>query len=185
MDDLPDRIDPSNEIGITKPKAQEITLPVFPPHGPVHDETEFWYDLKEKALLYEVNIIEGYLRVEADHDRARDRGHIRGDDRVFHHHYQPHGIYLLNRVIGESRRKASLSNIELLVRLWLQIEQNEQPRTSPHDEHPVLPVNKTLALFLAGKQAEMYMEESFTQALSLLQAYLTAKAIPQWPSPTS
>ena len=160
-------------------------MPVFPPHGPVHEETEFWYDLKEKALLYEVNIIEGYLRVEADHERARDRGHIRGDHRAFHYHFQPHGIYLLNRVIGESRRKASLSNIELLVRLWLQIEKDEQPRIPPHHEHPVLPVNKALALFLAEKQAEMYQEESFTQGLTILQAHLTARAMPTCPSPTS
>ena len=39
MDDLPDRIDPSTEIGTTKPKAQEISLPVLPPHGPVHEGT--------------------------------------------------------------------------------------------------------------------------------------------------
>ena len=153
-------------------------MPVFPPHGPIYEEAEFWYDLKEKALLYEVNIVDRH-GVEPDHGRTEDRGHIRGQDRHYHWHHQPHGIYLLNNVIGESRREGSLSNIEILIRLWLQIETNEQPSPPRYIEHPLLPVPKALALFLDEKQAEMYKEESFTQALTLLQAYLTAKTIPQ------
>ena len=160
-------------------------MPVFAPHGPVHEETEFWYDTKEKALLYEVNIVERYEKVEADHQRTRERGHIWDRDRIYHRHYQPHGIYLAEKVIGESRRKTSLSNIELIIRLWLQIEKNEQPQISPYDERPILPVTKALALYLVEKQAEMYKDESITQALLLLQTYLTAKAIPSCPSPTT
>ena len=49
-------------------------MPVFAPHGPVHEETEFWYDIKEKALLYEVNFVERHERVEADHQRTRGQG---------------------------------------------------------------------------------------------------------------
>ena len=152
---------------------------VFPPHGPLHEETEFWYGIKEKALLYEVNTVENNLIVQADHQRTRERGHIWDGYRTFHRHYEPHGIDLLGKVIGESRQKASISNIELLIRLWLQIEKNEQPCFSPYEERPLLPVPKALAMFLAEKQAEMYKEASFTQALSLLQTYLTAKAIPR------
>ena len=152
-------------------------MPVFPPHGPVHEETGFWYDTKEKALLYEVNIVDRYEKVEPDHQRTRERGHQWDPYRAYHRHHQPHGIYLLDKVIGESHRKASLSNIELLIRLWLQIEKNEQPWFSPHEERPLLPVPKALAMFLAEKQAEMYKDECFTQGLNLLQAYLTTKAI--------
>ena len=153
-------------------------MPVFPPHGPVHEQTEFWYDTKEKALLYEVNTVENNLKVETDHQRTRDRGHLRDQYRIYHRHYQPHGIYLLDKVIGESRRKTSLSNIELLVRLWLQIEKNEQPLISPYDDRPILPVTKPLALYLAEKQVELYKDESITQGLILLQTYLTAKVAP-------
>ena len=34
---------------------QEIEMSISPPHGPIHEEIEFWYDPNEKALLYEVN----------------------------------------------------------------------------------------------------------------------------------
>ena len=85
-------------------------MPVFTPHGPVHEETEFWYDTKEKALLYEVNTVDSYLKVEADHQRTRDRGHLWDQYRTYHRHYQPHGIYLAEKVIGESRRKTSAEN---------------------------------------------------------------------------
>ena len=150
-------------------------MPVFPPHGPVHEETEFWYDTKEKALLYEVNTVKNNHKIEADHQRTRDRGHLWDHHRNYHRHYQPHGIFLLDKVIGESRRKTSLSNIELLVRLWLQIEKNDQPLISPYDDRPILPVTKPLALYLAEKQAELYKDESITQGLILLQTYLTAQ----------
>ena len=160
-------------------------MPVSPPHGPMHEETEFWYDVKEAALLYEVNIVERYEKVVPDHSRTRDRGHIWSRDRSYHYHNQPHGIYLADKVIGESRKKASLSNVELLIRLWLQVEKDEQPLIPPYDERPLLPVPKALALFLEGKQAEMFKQENFAQALFLLQAHLTAKTIPQCPPPTS
>ena len=161
-------------------------MPVSPPHGSIYEENEFWYDLAEKALLYEVNIAEGSGTAQADHIRTKERGYLYRREDIYHRHYgQPHGIYLLDKVIGESRRKASLSNIELLIRLWLQVEKDEQPQISPYDERPILPVPKALALFLEGKQAEMFKQENFVQALCLLQAYLTAKTIPQCPSPTS
>ncbi len=35
---------------------QEIEMSISPPHGPIHEEIEFWYDPNEKALLYEVNL---------------------------------------------------------------------------------------------------------------------------------
>ena len=160
-------------------------MPVFPPHGPIHDETEFWYDTKEDALLYEVNIVGGYDRVHADHDRAQERGYIWEQERFHHYHYQPHGICLLSKVMSESRRQATRSNIELLIRLWLQVESNEQPRASRRSMPPLLPVAKPLAIFLDAKQAEMYKDESLTQGLALLQSYITAKATPPCHSPTS
>ena len=159
-------------------------MPVGTPHGPVHEENGFWYDTQEKALLYEVNIEPRQGYAEADHTRSYERGHLSGRDRSFHWHHQPHGISFANAVIAESRRKANLANIELAIRLWCQIEKNEQPTTSSFREPRLLPVPKALALFLAEKQAEMYKEESLTQALTLLQTYLTAKAISQCPSPT-
>ena len=163
-------------------------MSVSPPHGPIYEENEFWFDLKEKALLYEVDVAEGGGRVQADHSRARERGYFDPREEFYrpHRHYgQPHGIYLLDKVIGDSRKKASSSNVELLIRLWLQVEKDEQPQFAPYAEHQLLPVPKALALFLDEKQTEMYKVESFTQALALLQAYLTAKAIPQCPSSTS
>ena len=48
-------------------------MPVFTPHSPVHEETEFWYDTKENALLYEVSITTGRGDAEADHHRAREK----------------------------------------------------------------------------------------------------------------
>ena len=91
-------------------------MPVSPPHGTIYEENEFWYDLVEKALLYEVIIVEGYRGVEADHSRARDRGYLDPREEFYrpHRHYgQPHGICLLDKVIDGSRRKASSSNVEL------------------------------------------------------------------------
>ena len=154
-------------------------MTVLPPHGPVHEEADFWYDLKEKALLYEINIVDRYEKVEADHQRTRERGHLRNPQGLYHRHYQPHGIHLFDKVIGESRQKASLSNIELLIRLWLQVEKDEQPQFSLYDERPLLPVPKVLALFMDAKQAQMYKDESLALGLSLLQTYMSAKAITQ------
>ena len=48
----------------------------FHPHNPVHEETEFWYDTKENALLYEVSITTGRGDAEADHHRARESGRL-------------------------------------------------------------------------------------------------------------
>ena len=67
-------------------------MPVSTPHNPVHEETEFWYDTKENALLYEVSITTGRGDAEADHHRARESGRLIHRERIHHDHYEPHGI---------------------------------------------------------------------------------------------
>ena len=149
-------------------------MPVFTPHGPVHEETEFWYDTREKALLYEVKIVPNYGGAEADHSRTRERGHFRDRPNTYHRHYESHGIVFADTVIGESRIGANVANTELVVRLWCQMECGQQPVKTGFQE-PLIPVPKSLALFLAAKQAEMYKDESLDQTLILLQTYIFSK----------
>ena len=149
-------------------------MPVAIPHGPAHEEEEFWYDTQEKALLYEVNIVPGLEQAEPNHSRTRERGHSIGVQ-PFHHHYQPHGICFADQTINESQRKTIVDNTELLIRLWCQLQDREQP-IKPRFREPLIPVPKPLALFLAGKRFEMYKSESFTQALILLQCQVSSKA---------
>ena len=149
-------------------------MPVFTPHGPVHEETEFWYDTKEKALLYEVKIVPNYGGAEADHSRTRERGHFRDRPNTYHWHYEPHGILFADTVIGKSRMSANIANTELAVRLWCQMESGQQPVKTGFLE-PLIPVPKSLALFLVAKQAEMYKDESLDQTLILLQTYIFSK----------
>ena len=158
-------------------------MTVSPPHGPIYEETEFWYDTQEKAILYEVNIEPRQGQAEADHARTGERGHLSSHDRSFHWHHQPHGIYLVDKGTDEYLGGTNLANTELVIRLWCEVERNEQPTNSPFRRPPLLPVPKALALFIVEKRAEMYMNESITQALVLLQTYLTAKIIPPVPSP--
>ena len=72
-------------------------MQVFAPHGPVYEETEFWYDTKKNALLYEVYIPTGRGEAEADHRRVRERGRLTDREWVHHDHYEPHGIALKTR----------------------------------------------------------------------------------------
>ena len=159
-------------------------MAIHPPHFPIHEATEFWYDTKAKALLFEVLIDAQLSLASADHRIFRGTIYDGLPFGLHHNHRDPHGISLKDSTVGEYRTKVSVRNTELIIRLWCQIENNEQPKTLPYGDPPLLPVPKTLALFLAEKQAEMYKEESFTQALVLLQTYLTGKAISQCPSPT-
>ena len=150
-------------------------MPVCAPHGPVHEETEFWYDTTEKALLYEVKINPTSGQAEADHTRPSERGHVRNNPPDhFHDHYQPHGINFEDATVGELKRQTNVSNTELVVRLWCQIETNEQPVKARFRE-PLIPVPKSLALFLAGKRSEMYKPDSLTQALILLQSHVSSQ----------
>lgn len=159
-------------------------MAIHPPHSPIHEATEFWYDTKTKALLYEVLIDPQLGRASADHRRFRGTTYAGLPFALQHNHSDPHGINLKDSTVGEHRTKVSVRKTELIIRLWCQIENDEQPKTLPYGDPPLLPVPKTLALFLAEKQADMYKEESFTQSLALLQTYLTAKAISRCPSPT-
>ena len=156
-------------------------MPVCAPHGPVHEEDEFWYDPKGKALLYEVNILQRHGQVEADHTRTRERGHLRSDFGFYHYHSQPHGICFADLIVNETQRRANVENIDLVVRLWRQIETNEQPTKTGFYE-PLIPVPKTLALFLAARRTQMYRDESLTQAFALLNVYIAAKGNSQLPS---
>ena len=159
-------------------------MAIHPPHFSIYDASEFWYDTKEKALLYEVSIDTKSRPASPDHKKLEGTTYNGIPFRFQHDHNDPHGINLKDPTVGEHRTKVSVQKTELIIRLWCQIEINEQPNASIYRDQRLLPVPKALALFLAEKQAEMYKEESFTQALILLQTYLTGKAISQCPSPT-
>ena len=165
-------------------------MAIHPPHFSIHDATEFWYDAKGMALLFEVLLDPRLGLALADHKKFEGTNY-NGFPFSFHHdHRDPHGVSLKGSTVGEYstkvcvKNKVSVKNTELIIRLWCQIENNEQPPNSPYRDQPLLPVPKALALFLTEKQAEMYKEESFTQALILLQTYVTAKGIYECPLPT-
>ena len=149
-------------------------MPVFAPHGPVYEETEFWYDTKENALLYEVCITTGLGEAEADHRRVREGGRLTDREWVHHDHYEPHGIAFEDPELDEPQRVANIDNTELVIRLWCQIESGEQPMRTRFRE-PLIPIPKALALFLAAKRREMHREESVTQALLLLHSHVASK----------
>ena len=147
-------------------------MSISPPHGPIHEEIEFWWDPNEKALLYEINLQRETGEAISDHKRSTEKGHpvddLWGEHRPVH--YQPHGISFKDGDHGE----ANIANAELVVRLWYQIENNEQPAKTGLRE-PLIPVPKALALFLAARRTEMHREESLTQAIALLHAYVTGR----------
>ena len=158
-------------------------MAVLTPHGPVHEDTEFWYDPEEKALLYEVDITAGRGAAEGDHYRARERGRLTDKEWFNHEHYEPHGFTFEDKELEEPQRAANIDNTELVIRLWCQIEAGEQPARTRRRE-PLLPVPKPLALFLSAKRAEMYKPESLTQALLLLQSHILSKDKQKCPSLT-
>ena len=157
-------------------------MSISPPHGPIHEEIEFWYDPNEKALLYEVNLHRETGEAIPDHKKFTERGH-RVDDLWPEHrpvHYQPHGISFKDATARGDHEEANIANTELVVRLWYQIENNEQPAKTGLRE-PIIPVPKALALLLAAKRTEMHREESLTQAIALLHTYITARGNAQLP----
>lgn len=158
-------------------------MPVCQPHGPIHEETEFWYDTREKALLYEVRITSSRGDAEADHHRSRERGRLTNDEWHHHDHYEPHGIPFGDQDLVESQRAANIENTELVIRLWCQIETGEQP-TRTRRREPLLPVPKPLALFLSARRLEMHKPDSLTQALLLLQSHILSKDSQNCPSQT-
>ena len=151
-------------------------MSISPPHGHIHEEIEFWYDPKEKALLYEVNLHRGTGEAIPDHKRSTEKGHPVNALWHEHHpvHYQPHGISFKDVTARGDHEQDNIANTELVVRLWYQIENNEQPVKTGLRE-PLIPVSKALALFLAAKRTEMHREDSLTQAIALLHTYITAK----------
>lgn len=151
-------------------------MPLCPPHGPVHEPTEFWYDTEEAALLYEVTLSQNRREAFADHTLAREKGRIPSRFHSDHDHYQPHGITFRDDSIPATLRTANEANTELIIRLWCQAESNEQPSNSGFTRLlPLLPVPKALAIFLEAKRTVMHKGESVTQALILLQAHLTGR----------
>ena len=151
-------------------------MSISAPHGPTYEEIEFWYDPNEKALLYEVNLQRETGEAIPDHKRSAERGHP-VDDLWREHspvHYQPHGISFEDAAARGDHGEANIANTELAVRLWYQIENNEQPAKTRLRE-PLIPVPKALALFLAAKRTEMHREESLNQAIALLHTFITAK----------
>ncbi len=151
-------------------------MSISPPHGPIHEEIEFWYDPNEKALLYEVNLQRETGEAIPDHKRSTEKGHSVDDLWREHRpvHYQPHGISFKDATAQCDYGVANIANTELVVRLWYQIENNEQPAKTGLRE-PLIPVPKALALFLAARRTEMHREESLTQAIALLHAYVTGR----------
>lgn len=158
-------------------------MPVFTPHGPIHEEMEFWYDPGGRALLYEVKITTGRGDAEADHRRSVERGLLTNEEEFHHDHYEPHGFTFEDQELDEPQRVTNIDNTELVIRLWCQIENGEQPARTRRRE-PLLPVSKPLALFLSAKRSEMYKPESLTQALLLLQSYFSSKDNQKCPSKT-
>lgn len=154
-------------------------MSIQPSHSSILEAKEYWYDTKEKALLFEVVIEPSSGRPSADHSKFRNSLYNGLPFNIRHNHRDPHGISLQDAVIGEHHRKVSNKNTELIIRLWHQIENDNQPLNTPYDEPALLPVSKALALFLAEKKTEMHKDESLTQALILMQTHITAKATPQ------
>ena len=150
-------------------------MSISPPHGPIHEEIEFWYDPNEKALLYEVNLQRETGEAIPDHKRSTEKGHPVDDPWREHRpvHYQPHGITFKDATAQDNHGEANIANTELVVRLWYQIENNEQPVKTGLRE-PLIPIPKALALFLAAKRTEMHLEESLAQAIALLHTYIVA-----------
>ncbi len=149
-------------------------MKIYPPHGSIHDQTEFWYDPNEKALLYEVAVQAKPGTAIAEHeDRHVHRDPVTGM-LCHHYHYEPHGISFKDVSLQTTTRKANIANIDLIVRLWHQIVENRQLKRTRIKE-PLIPVPKTLALFLAAKRTDMHREASLTQAIGLLQSYVASR----------
>ena len=95
-------------------------------------------------------------------------------------HYQPHGISFNDATAQDGHSETNVANTELVVRIWCQITNNEQPARAGLRE-PLIPVPKVLALFLAAKQEDMYRDESLTQAIALLYTYMATRGNSQPP----
>ena len=93
----------------------------------------------------------------------------------FHDHWTPHGIEFSGSELTEVQQQANIANVELVVRLWNQAEENDPLDQPQWRKRCIFPVPKLLALFLAARRIEMHKEESVSQALLLLQVYLSSK----------
>ncbi len=146
-------------------------MTIFPPHGPIHEQTEFWYDPNERALLFEVNIRPKIGDAIAAHDIRNEIWHSSSFRRdPFHSHDQPHGICFKDAYHRGANAEANVANTELVVRLWHQVEENEQPIRTRFRE-PLIPVPKALALFLDG-EANGHASRSFPYASDYAPAKL-------------
>ena len=54
-------------------------MSISPPHGPIHEEIDFWYDPNEKALLYEVNHQRETWGAIPDLKRSTEKGYAVDD----------------------------------------------------------------------------------------------------------
>ena len=92
LDDLSDSVVQNDECNLSTHIPEEIAMSISPPHGPIHEEIEFWWDPNEKALLYEINLKRETGEAIPDHKRSTEKGHrvddLRGEHRPVH--YQPH-----------------------------------------------------------------------------------------------
>ena len=149
-------------------------MTISDPHFPVHESDKFWYDTQETALLFEVTLIPNTRNLEAEHDRLKGTSYGGTPFSLVHDHSNPHGLSFA-RTLGEFQRETNIANTELIVRLWCQMEGYE-PQARAYSSKPLLPVSKTLALFLSGKRDEMYKPETITQALILLQTQMASKS---------
>ena len=142
------------------------------PHGSSLESTEFWYGTEHKALLYEVTVNDKGTWAEPDHSKGSAR--LAVDRDYQHYHSSPHGIEFTAPGLPEVQQQANIANVEMIVRLWNQAEE-KTPLNQPHlSRRCIFPVPKLLALFLAARRAEMHKDESVSQALLLLQVYLSS-----------
>ena len=154
-------------------------MPVSTPHGPIHEETEFWYDVEEKALLYEMNFHKESDEAIADHRRTQERRRLIGD-RLHDHkpfHREPHGVSFVDFSADEKLKEASSTNAELIVRLWSETGNTGEPRPRNFGREPLILIPKILALFLAAKHQEMHRGDILTQAIPLLHTHIATKAM--------
>ena len=149
------------------------------PHGPSHESSEFWYSTEHEALLYGVTVDESAFEATAIHSRQERLEHregTNGDSLSVHRNL--HGIEFSDAALTEEQQRTSIDNVEMIVRLWNQVVDECLASHHSQIEATVLPIPKLLAMFLEGRRTEMYKDESVTQALVLLQIYISS-TVPQ------
>ena len=148
-------------------------MAVEKPHGSPLESTEFWYSTAHNALLYEVTVNDKGTQAEPDHGKGSAR--LAYERNFPHDHSSPHGLEFSELGLPEVQQQANIANVEMIVRLWNQAEEKSSLDQPWWPKRCIFPVPKLLALFLAARRTQMHKEESISQALLLLQVYLSSK----------